>query len=86
RDNSGAKKRRQPLCRKGFSVICLKMTLKLFCREWSQKKATPATTAIVRGCDHLQKFYFATDNTGDTSMITRQLSRRPAWGDVHAKS
>ncbi|MEI7100494.1 hypothetical protein ACOIDY_33745, partial [Klebsiella pneumoniae] len=51
RDNSGVKKRRQPLCRKGLSVICLKMVLEVFCREWSQKKATPATALTVRGCD-----------------------------------
>ncbi|MFZ7057501.1 hypothetical protein, partial [Klebsiella pneumoniae] len=36
RDNSGVKNKPQPLCRKGFSVICLKMTLKLFCLEWSR--------------------------------------------------
>ena len=49
-------------------------------------KATPATTAIVRGRDHLQEFYFATDNTGDTAMITRQVSHRPVWGGAHEKS
>ncbi|WP_216650211.1 hypothetical protein, partial [Klebsiella pneumoniae] len=52
-DISGVKKRRQPLCRKGLSVICLKMVLEVLCREWSQKKATHATALTVRGCDHL---------------------------------
>lgn len=48
-------------------------------------KATPATTAIVRGCDHLQKFDSKRQPTGDTAMITRQMSHRPAWDGVHAK-
>ncbi|MFK5298446.1 hypothetical protein, partial [Klebsiella pneumoniae] len=40
RDNSGVKKRRQPLCRKGLSVICLKMVLE------TRKILTGG------GCDH----------------------------------
>ena len=48
-------------------------------------KSDPATTAIVRGCDHLQKFDSKRQPTGDTAMITRQMSHRPAWDGVHAK-
>ncbi|WP_216646999.1 hypothetical protein, partial [Klebsiella pneumoniae] len=63
-----------------------KIVLEVFLREWSKKKATPATALTVRGCDHVEEFEFGHENTGDMAMITLQMSHRPAWGGVHAKS
>ncbi|MDM3719106.1 hypothetical protein O9427_19735 [Proteus mirabilis] len=49
-------------------------------------KATPATTGIVRGRDHLGKSKLVLATTGDMAMITRQMSHRPQLGGVHEKS
>ncbi|WP_206618361.1 hypothetical protein, partial [Enterobacter cloacae] len=46
---------------------------------------TPERWPSLRGCDHLQKFDSKRQPTGDTAMITRQMSHRPAWDGVHAK-
>lgn len=85
RVNSGDKKWHQALRTKASGLICVVEGFGSILLGVVALKATPATTAIVRGCDHLQKFDSKRQPTGDTAMITRQMSHRPAWGGVHAK-
>lgn len=53
RDNSGDKKWLQALCGKASRVICVVEGFGRILLGVVALKATPATSGIVRGCDHL---------------------------------
>ena len=84
RDNSGDKKWHQALRTKASGLICVVEGFGSILLGVVALKR-PRNDGHRSGCDHLQKFDSKRQPTGDTAMITRQMSHRPAWDGVHAK-